>query len=116
MLSIWFLLALVLAAPMYAVWQIRRFGKRELCDSVPSAPQPSIPLELIPETKAQPTRLFQVKHEREVQWGSIRQFMKVFKEHKDIIVVDLRPDEQRMLSPVPAAFVLPVWPDELVSV
>jgi hypothetical protein len=39
--------------------------------------------------------------------------MAVIKEHDDVIVVDLRADEKRMLFPVPTAFVLSVIPEEL---
>jgi hypothetical protein len=112
MFSIWFLFALLLAAPMYAVWRIQRLGKRELCDSFPSAPQLPSP-EIIPEAKVQPAGVMQVKPGRELHRISIRQFMAVIKEHDDVIVVDLRADEKRMLFPVPTAFVLSVIPEEL---
>lgn len=116
MTFIWFLFALVLAAPAYAVWLIQRFGKHELRDRTLIVPQPPAPLEIVPETKSHPVPRMQVNQAREVQWISISQFMTVVKECKDIIVVDLRVDEQRMVSPIPAAFVLPVMSDELDSV
>jgi flagellar biogenesis protein FliO len=108
MYSLWFLLAIVLAAPMFAVWLIRRFGKREIRDNIPPVPQSPSQLEIVPESRARPTRV--------VQWISIGDFMRVLTKSRDIIVVDLRTDDERILSPIPAAFVLPVMPDELDSV
>jgi hypothetical protein len=51
-----------------------------------------------------------------MEWISINEFMKVLKKCSDVIVVDLRDDAERMLSPVPAPSVLPVTIDDLDSV
>ena len=113
MYPIWFLFALVLVAPMYAAWRIQRLGKRELYDCDSRVSQHRAPLEIIPEIKAQPAGADRGMPGREVHWMSTGQFTTFVQEHKDVIVVDLRADEQRMLSPIPAAFVLTVVPDEL---
>jgi hypothetical protein len=51
-----------------------------------------------------------------MKWISIREFKTVLTKTSDILVVDLRDDSERILSPVPAPSVLPVTMDDLESV
>jgi hypothetical protein len=108
MYTLWFLLAMVLAAPMYAIWLIKRYGRRELCDSLPSVSQHPADLGIVFESTARQTRL--------MKWISVSEFMKVLTNCSDLIVIDLRTDAQWVQFPFPAAFVLPVTPKELDKV
>jgi len=108
MYFLWFLPALPLAILMYAVWRIRRSKERELFTRVQSAILPSVPAEVATEpANAQA---------RQMKWISISEFKTVLAKTKDILVVDLREDSERIVSPVRAPSVLPVTEDDLDSV
>jgi hypothetical protein len=105
MYFLWFLPAVLLAVPLFAVLQIRRSKNRKLCNRIQSVIQPSVPDEVLPELAG--------VHARQVKWITINEFMAVLRECSDLIVVDLRPDAPRVPFPVPTACVLSVLPNEL---
>ena len=82
MYSLWLLLAMVLAAPLYYVWQIRRFGRRELRESIPSISEPSTHPGIVLKSTGVQTRM--------MKWISIGEFMAVLTKCSDLIVIDLR--------------------------
>jgi hypothetical protein len=106
--SLWFLPAVLLAVPLFAVWQIRRSRKHELCNRLQSVFEQSALDEVVPE----PIRV----ESRQMKWISINEFMTILTERSDLIVVDLRADAARILHPVAAPSVLPVTMDDLDSV
>jgi hypothetical protein len=108
MYSLWLLLAMVLAAPLYYVWQIRRFGRRELRESIPSISEPPTHPGILLKSTGVQTRM--------MKWISIGEFMAVLTKCSDLIVIDLRADAPWVPFSVPTAFVLRVTPNELVKV
>lgn len=108
MYFLWFLPAILLAVPLFAVWWIRRSQPRELCNRIQPVIQPSIPDEVVPESVG--------AQARQLKWVSIDEFMMVLSECRDLIVVDLRADAPSIPFPVPTAIVLPVSPKELDTV
>jgi len=108
MYFLWFLPAVLLAVPLYAVWRIRRSQTRELCDRIQSDVQPTIPDEVSPKSVG--------VQNRQMKWVSNDEFMTVLAECGDLIVVDLRVDAQSVPFPVSTALVLPVSLSELDTV
>jgi hypothetical protein len=103
------LLAMMLAASIYFVWRIRFVGRRKLCVSTPSVREPAAPSFKVEIQSAQ-------VQTRVMEWISIRRFMTVLAESGNLIVIDLRANDQRGQFPVPGAFALAVEPDELAGV
>lgn len=108
MYSRWSLPAMALAVPMYAVWRIKQSGKRRLHDNIPSVLEPPVGFSTVPESAGEQTRL--------MKWISVREFMTVLAGCSDLIVIDIREDAQWVPFPIPATFVLPVTPHELIKV
>jgi hypothetical protein len=104
----WFLPAVLLAVPLFAVWRIRRSQRREFSNRLQSVIQQPVPDEVVPESVAVETR--------QMNWISINEFMTTLTQRSDIIVVDLRADAERIQYPVPAPSVLPITMDDLDSV
>jgi len=105
---LWFLPAVLLAVPLLVVCRIRRSQERALLNRVQSLLQPSVPDEDVPEPACELAR--------EMKWISISESKTVLTMTRDVLVVDLRDDSERILSPVPAPSVLPVTMDDLDSV
>ena len=108
MYSLWSLPAMALAVPMYALWRVKQSGKRKLHDNIPSVLEPPVDLTTAPESAGEQTRL--------MRWISVREFMTVLAGCGDLIVIDIRADAQWVPFPIPATFVLPVTPHELIEV
>ncbi len=106
--SLWFLPAVLLAVPLFAVWRIRRYRRREFGNRLQSVIQPTVLDEIVPK--------FAKVQTRTMKWISIGEFMTVLTKCSDLIVIDLRADAPFVPFPVPSAFVLPVMPSELVNV
>jgi hypothetical protein len=104
----WFLPAVLLAVPLFAVWRIRQSRKLELRNRLQSVIEQSALDEVVPEPVGAETR--------QMKWISINELMRILAECGDLIVVDLRTDDERILYPVPAPSVLPVTMDDLDSV
>ncbi len=108
MYSLWFLLAVLLGVPLFAVWRIRRSRRREFCNRLQSVIQPSVPLGIVQESAGRQTRRLKSISSDEFMW--------LFRGCRDLIVIDLRADAQWVPFPVPAAIVLPVPISELEGV
>jgi hypothetical protein len=109
---LWFLPLVLLAVPLFAIWHIRRSQERKLFTRMQSVIQPSLPESVPDEVVTEPTDA----PARQMKWISISEFKIVLMKTKDILVVDLRDDEERIVSPVPAPSVLPVTLEDLDSV
>ena len=96
MYSRWFLLAILQAVTLYAVWRMGRSGSRKLRGSVPFAP----PLPAHISSAAEST----TKWTRSMKWISIGKFVAVLTKYRDLIEADLKPDAQWVSIPVPIAF------------
>jgi hypothetical protein len=108
MYSLWSLPAMALAVPMYAVWRIKQSDKRKLNDNIPSVLEPPVDFTNVPESAGRQTRV--------MQWISIGEFLSVLEKCSDLTVIDLRANAQWNPFPIPAAFALPVTPNELDTV
>jgi hypothetical protein len=108
MYSLWLLSAVLMAAFLYAVRQIRRFDGLEQCAVMTSAPQTPVHDALVSEPSGVQTRT--------MKWISLGEFTKVLNERSDLIVIDLRADSPWVPFPASSALVLPVRPDELAQV
>jgi len=107
MYSLWFLLAILHAVTLYAVWRMGRSGSRKLRGSVPFAP----PLPAHISSAAEST----TKWTRSMKWISIGKFVAVLTKCRDLIEAGLKPDAQWVSIPVPAAFGLLVSLNEWES-
>lgn len=106
---LWPLSATVLAGLLYPAWRISQSGRRALRDSIPSASQPSVPLQSVPDPAETQTHT--------LKWISVSEFMALLAKFNDLIVIDLREDAQwTPFSASIAVFVLPVKLYELVEV
>jgi hypothetical protein len=105
MYFLWALLVLVLAVVLYTAWQILRFVRHAPRAKVAFVRQLSGP-------HLRPTRVDR-KQTRKLKWVSMDEFTSVLAGTDDLIVIDLRPDSQRMPFPLPAAQVLCVGLNEL---
>jgi hypothetical protein len=108
MYSLWSLPAMALAVPMYAVWRIKQSCTRGPHDKIPSVLEPPVDFTIVPESAGEQTRL--------IRWISVREFMTVLAGCGDLIVIGIREDTQWVPFPIPATFVLPVTPNELIEV
>ena len=110
MYSLWSLPAMALAVPMYAVWRIKQSGKRRVSDNIPSVLEPPVGFSIVPESAGEQSRL--------IRW-IVREFMTVLAGCGgcgELIVIGIREDTQCVPFPIPATFVLPVTPNELIKV
>ena len=99
MYPLWFLLAILQAVTLYAVWRMGRSGSRKLRGSVPFAP----PLPAHISSAAEST----TKWTRPMKWISIGKLVAVLTKCRDLIEAGLKPDVQWVSIPVPRAFGLP---------
>lgn len=104
--SILILLGMLLAAPMYSIWRIRRPVGRDLSDIMPSLPHR-------PTLRGVETEPAGVQS-RVMRWISLGEFMTALANDRDMLLIDLRPNALEVPFPVSNATILPVTRDELV--
>ena len=103
--SLWSLPAMALAVPIYAAWRMRQPGKCKPLESTQSVPDPFVDVPTVPEPAGRQTRV--------MQWISIGELLPILTKGSNLVVLDLRANAQCAPLSVPAAFVLPVSPNEM---
>lgn len=124
MISLWLLLGLLIAAPIYTLLRLKLSRLSELQECECPLPQPNVPSlnattpEVLPSQSAQRENPLcnagQVAPENRImRWISTSEFIRMLSNSSDLIVIDLRPNSEWSPFPVPNAFVLPVSLKEL---
>ena len=107
MYSLWSLPAMVLAVPVYTVLRATHSRARELPDKIPTARYAPVEAATVSESRGRQTRV--------MQWITIGEFLSHLAKRSDLVVFDLRANAQWDPFPIPAAFALPVNPNELYA-
>ncbi len=105
---LWFLPAVLLVAPFFTVWRIRRSRLRKFRSRLQSVIQPSVPLGVVLESARRQTRQMKCISPGELPW--------LLKKCRDLIVIDLRLKAPPAPFPVTTALVIPVTPNQLEHV
>jgi hypothetical protein len=108
MYFLWFLSAILLAAPLFAVRWIRRSQERARLNRLHTVIQPPVHEESVSEPAGEPAR--------QMKYISVNEFANILTERSDLIVVDLRTNASLLPFPIPTAVVLSVTPCELDTI
>lgn len=109
-LMLWFTPAIAVATLTYPRLRIGRSSKRRFLNRARSISQAAASLRIVPKPARRKRRL--------IEWISFTEFRSLLEQApNDLIVLDLRHDVRHHVPfPIVQAFVLPVWPNELLEI